>query len=1103
MKSHVFVARENELAQLDGLLEQARAGHGSVCFVTGQAGSGKTTLVREFARLAQEEYDDLAVAVGQSDAQTGEGDPHLPFRELLGQLTGDVEAKLAQGEITEENAGRLRKLLVVSGQALVEVGPDLIGIFVPGAGLAARVGAFAAGKVGWLDKLEKLIGKGREATGPGEPGIQPSHIFEQYGNVLARLAEKQPLLLVLDDLQWADAASLGLLFRLARRIEGQRILLLGTYRPEEVAIGRSGERHPLEKVLAELKRYYGDMSVDLDRAEELEGRHFVDAYLDTEPNRLEAGFREKLFRHTGGHPLFTIELLRNMQERGDLVPDEAGRWVEVAVLDWESLPERVEGVIEERIGRLEWELRQVLTVGSIEGEDFTAEVVARVQAADVAGLVRRLSGELERQHRLVMARGLRRLDPAGQRLSLYRFQHNLFQRYLYHELDEAERAYLHEDVGNALEELYGDRVDEIVVQLARHFDEAGRADKAVHYLRRAGVQAAGRFANDEAITYFSRALDLAPAAEPDVRYTLLLGREQVYDVQGARDHQAQDLAALHALTGVLGVDRYRAEIALRQAAYASATGDFSAAVANAQEATRLAQSVRDTRSQATGHLLWGRALRYQAEYQGAHEQLERAHSLAQAGQVGSAEANSLCAIGEVLSRQGDGAAAGRSFEQALEIFRELGDLRGEAQVLKAHCGSLVDYGDYSGAQVRGEAALGIYQRIGHREGQTGVLGNLGIICAQQGDYARAGGFFRQALRISREIGDRHNQAAVLNNLGNLAQRQGDYSEARENYEQVLEICREIGTRRGEGITLNNLGTVSEQQGDYDAATGYHAGALDIFREIGDRRSETPALNNLGDLYRAQGKFTSARACLEQSLCTSQEVGDRRGESCSLRALGVLSISCGRYPEAETCLARSLEVVRQISDRQLEGKVLADQGWLYHCLGREGASLECSEEALQIGREVADRNSQARALTFLGHAHLARQSPAEAAEAYRQSLALRRELAQPHLATETLAGLARVSLSQGDPSEAQALVDEILAVIESRGLAGTDEPLRVYLTCYRTLAASHDPRAAGLLETGHRLLQERAAKIADDETRRSYLENVAAHRELVREFAETG
>jgi adenylate cyclase len=140
MEKQVFVAGERELAQLDGFLRQALSGQGLVCFVTGKAGSGKTTLVSEFARRAQEQYGNLAVAVGQSDAQTGVGDAHLPFREVLTQLTSDVEAKLAQGAITEENAGRLRKLLVLSGQALVQVGPDLIGVFVPGAGLATRPG---------------------------------------------------------------------------------------------------------------------------------------------------------------------------------------------------------------------------------------------------------------------------------------------------------------------------------------------------------------------------------------------------------------------------------------------------------------------------------------------------------------------------------------------------------------------------------------------------------------------------------------------------------------------------------------------------------------------------------------------------------------------------------------------------------------------------------------------------------------------------------------------------------------------------------------------------------------------------------------------------
>ena len=105
-------------------------------------------------------------------------------------------------------------------------------------------------------------------------------------------------------------------------------------------------------------------------------------------------------------------------------------------------------------------------------------------------------------------------------------------------------------------------------------------------------------------------------------------------------------------------------------------------------------------------------------------------------------------------------------------------------------------------------------------------------------------------------------------------------------------------------------------------------------------------------------------------------------------------------------------------------------------------------------------------------------------------------------TEPLAGLARVCLIQENPIEAQALVDGILGHLESHTLEGTEEPVRVYLTCYRVLTANQDLRAGELLDTAHRLLQERAAKIGDEEMRRSYLENVPAHREIVQEFAKT-
>jgi adenylate cyclase len=360
----MFVAREQELAQIQARLDRAVAGQGQVAFVTGEAGAGKTALVTEFARRAQDVHADLLVAIGQGDAQTGAGDPYLPFREVLGLLTGDVDAKLARGAITHENAGRLRDFLRVSGQALVEYGPDLIDIFVPGSALATRVAGRLAHRTGWLERLEELAA--HKATGPAGTDLEQSHIFEQYTQVLHVLAAQQPLLLVLDDLQWADAASINLLFRLGRHVGDSRILLVGAYRPAEVALGRRGERHPLEKVLAEFKRYLGDIAIDLEKTEEAEGRQFVDALLDAEPNRLGVEFRQALFRHTDGHPLFTIELLRDMQERGDLVRDADGRWVEGPVLDWDALPARVEGVIEERIGRLEDDLRETLAVAAVE-----------------------------------------------------------------------------------------------------------------------------------------------------------------------------------------------------------------------------------------------------------------------------------------------------------------------------------------------------------------------------------------------------------------------------------------------------------------------------------------------------------------------------------------------------------------------------------------------------------------------------------------------------------------------------------------------------------------------------------------------------------------
>jgi len=437
----VFVGREQELKQLDKSLGKTLAGHGQVAFIIGDPGQGKTALLQEFGQRAQKTYTGLVVASGNCNAYTGIGDPYLPFREVMGMLTGDVETLREAGVIGQTQATRLWNTFPYVIQYLIESGHNLVDIFVPGADLLQRAGSipFWIEREKWLPQLEQLVAS--KASQNIDPSIQQAALFEQFTRLARALAQHAPLILLLDDLQWADSGSINLLFHLGKRLEGSRVMVVGAYRPTEVALGRSGERHPLEPVINEFKRQFGEIQVDLSQSE---GWEFVNSFLDTEPNRLDESFRQEFFRISGGHPLTTIELLRDMQERGGLVKDADGYWITSLALNWETLPVRVEATIAERMERLNKQELAILRVAGVQGETFSAEVVSRVVSIAVPEVVSCLSSVLDREHRLVSAQGIQRRD--DRHLSVYRFRHILFQRYLYNSLDSVERTHLHRAV---------------------------------------------------------------------------------------------------------------------------------------------------------------------------------------------------------------------------------------------------------------------------------------------------------------------------------------------------------------------------------------------------------------------------------------------------------------------------------------------------------------------------------------------------------------------------------------------------------------------------------------------------------------------------------
>jgi DNA-binding SARP family transcriptional activator len=496
-----FVGRDAELARLHQFLEGALGGNGQVVFITGEAGTGKTALADEFCRRALEVNPDLVIANGNCNAYTGHGDPYLPFRELLSLLSGGIEARYAASDLGPDQASRLWQLLPLTARGLATSAPDLLDTFLSRAELEARLRLGAADPA-WLAACGAIAAP-EGATSRAAPDSRA--LFDQYVRLLKSLAHEKPLLLVLDDLQWADSGSVGLLFQLGRQLAGSRILLLGLYRPSDVAAGRDGGRHPLEAVLNELRATYGVADVALD---EQGTREFVDALVDLEPNVLDAPFRDAVYRLTRGHALFTVELLRAMRERGALVR-KAGTWRAAPDIDWSRMPTRIRATLAERIGRLPEAFQRMLSVASAEGELFTLEVVAEVLRLPAEEALAAISGQLERRAGLVQAHGIHYLD--GRRLSTFRFRHILIQSYLYDTLDAVERAHWHGQIGTALERAYGDHSAGIAPQLSHHFREAGVVEKALTYLAMAGTRARDMGAFPESAGHFQAALEVLQA----------------------------------------------------------------------------------------------------------------------------------------------------------------------------------------------------------------------------------------------------------------------------------------------------------------------------------------------------------------------------------------------------------------------------------------------------------------------------------------------------------------------------------------------------------------------------------------------------------------
>lgn len=467
----VFVGRDRALEQLRGALDDALAGRGSVVMLVGEPGIGKTRTLQELEAHA------LA-----SDAQV-----------LWGSA---IESAGTPAYWPWVRVGRSH---------IATVGPETLKLELRG----------ATGELSQLwPEILAVLPSLAEPAPRRDPVAAEFRLFDATAAFLRSMAEQAPVMIVLDDLHWADEPTLLMLQHIAREIGRSRILIAGSYRDTELS-----RTHPLSDALAELRRDPGFLRVPLRGLSRAE----VDAYMrgttDVRPSR---DLLTRVFEETEGNPFFVAEVVDLLLREGALTADSPA---EIAI------PEGVREALGRRLNRLSERANRLCSLASVIGREFTHSTLALLHDEARDGELLPLLEEG------IAARVIEETEEVGH----YRFTHALMMETLLAEISRTRRVHLDGQVAEALERLYGDEQEQRAAELASHFGASatltpGHARRAVHYSRLAAKQAEAQFARAEAARLYGQCLALMDAAGDDLgedRAALLAARGRCLELRDA------------------------------------------------------------------------------------------------------------------------------------------------------------------------------------------------------------------------------------------------------------------------------------------------------------------------------------------------------------------------------------------------------------------------------------------------------------------------------------------------------------------------------------------------------------------------------------------
>jgi predicted ATPase/class 3 adenylate cyclase len=833
-----FIGRDKELEEMERMGQVLNGETGGIIWIEGEAGIGKSRLMREFSKQLVK-YKALVLG-GVCTARHSEYAFSL-FSDLLMQVF-DIQHHYTPRQINEQ----IDQKINFWSSELVETRPFL----------QLLLGVQPSGAQG--ERITSM-----------EPEQLRRQTFVAIHHLFSVLALKQPLVFILDDLQWIDSISADLLLYLSHLVVSGRILFLCAQRQNEFS--------PFEPVLARTRSMHPDhyIHLSINPLTIAECRQLLNEFLASAD--LPDSFLSLIIQQSGGNPYFIEEFVRLLVEkdflrlvRGKLV---ANRAVQADAL---VVPASLESLIRARVDSLDISARQLLQIASVIGHRFNSLLLAQVAEREDNNLI------LSRLH----TRGM--LNPTMEE-DYWEFSHPLIEVIVYNSVLRAQRRILHQRTAIALENQWRGMEDEHAEDLAYHFRKAEVYDRALHYLILAGERAAARHANDVAVSFFEQAAELMSAV-PDVgdeaRWRIIHQMGEVYQFIGNYDTSLAVLqSGLDLLQSTLLSPAQRAGIYRRMGDTAHKKGDQEQAILYLQQALELIGEPDDTPSRVEAALIYARlgwCHFVQSDFESAQEAVMKSMHYAGIAKNLTTLAMAENYLGGILFRQGD-------LEQAMQHTR---------------------------------TAMTYWQEIGYSWGVAAALSNLGILESVSGNWQAAYNSIKRSLDLRQKMGDVDGVAITNHNLGQLVRSLGDVVQAELFYRDSLAVSRPFQMNWHAANSYVGLAQSLLCQGKIAEAAEALQESFRLAQEINAPDVIVEAYCTLAEIQLAKDKLLEAEESAQNAAKLASQIGVSPLLATAWRLTSASLLRQGHIEDAQQALNKAWRALEDGPDRIEDGRLHA-------------------------------------------------------------------------------------------------------------------------------------------------------------------------------------